>query len=511
MRSRLGFVLAATGLILLCLGFSGAWYVLKLQKRNSEILSGNVASIRAAEELELIVREMRHELDRYLLTKDRGRLVRTAQDQEAATEWISKAEALSGSDEEKSLLADIRSGIDEYFVSLHQLVDDPEIQISSERVEELEAETLSRQVLIPARRFLDINESELEESSQQNESMALKLSLAMALLGACGAAVGLLAGYGVARSITRSMYLLSVPIRDVAGKLDTVVGPVEICADPSLQDLQEVLETVSERVGSVVEQLQNGYKEAIRADQLAAVGKLGAGLAHELRNPLMCMKTLVQSARHNKSNLDSDDLEVLDAEITRVSKLLQTFLDFAKPSALVPMPVDLREIVQQTFALVSSRAESRGIEVISVLPDDARTVQGDETQLRQVLLNLILNAFDFMPNGGRVTVTVADDETTPAGATLSAQASHSWVRLSVADNGCPLPEESDRIFEPFFSTKELGLGLGLPISRKIIGDHGGTLEARDRDEGGVIVTARLPVFHDALNSRHANRQVSNSK
>ena len=91
--------------------------------------------------------------------------------------------------------------------------------------------------------------------------------------------------------------------------------------------------------------------------------------------------------------------------------------------------------------------------------------------------------------------------------TSSAGGSASWVRLSVEDNGCSLPEESDRIFEPFFSTKELGLGLGLPVSRKIIGDHGGTLEAKDRDEGGVIVTARLPALH--IPRRHATGHLIN--
>tara|TARA_R110002073_G_scaffold60209_1_gene151164 strand:- start:12871 stop:14397 length:1527 start_codon:yes stop_codon:yes gene_type:complete len=498
LRSRLSFIHAVTGLALLCLGFSGAWHVLQLQKRNSEILSNNVASIRAAEELELIVREMRHGLDRYLLTKDREYLLLAIQNQDAANEWINRADGLAGGDDEKALVAVIRSGIDNYFSQLHQLVDDPDTQISSERVEALEEEILSKQVLVTSRRYLNLNESELEESSLRSGSMALKLSLAMALLGACGAAVGLVAGYGVARSISRSMYLLSVPIRDVAGKLDTVVGPVEVSADPSLQDLQHVLETVSTRVGSVVEQLQNRHKEVIRADQLAALGRLGAGLAHELRNPLMCMKTLVQSARHNKSNLDADDLAVLDDEITRVDKLLQTFLDFAKPSSLVSKPVDLREIVHQTFALVTSRAETRGIEVTRSMPDDAMpvdamTVQGDATQLRQVLLNLILNAFDFIPNGGKVDVTVAADHDMSSKTSIKGTSSR-WVSLSVADNGCSLPEESERIFEPFFSTKELGLGLGLPISRKIIGDHGGTLEARNRDGGGVIVTARLPVL-----------------
>lgn len=503
LRSKPGMVLAATGLMLLCLGFSGAWYVLQLQERNSGILSSNVASIRAAEELELIVREMRHELDRYLLTEDRQHLVLAAAKQDETSVWVAQAVDLSVTQEEKDLVAEIQVGLDEYFSQLHQLVDDPDKQISSDQVEMLEAETLSQQVLSRSHRFLDLNEAELEESSRDNESMAYLLSLAMALLGICGAIVGLEAGYGVARSINRTMFLLSIPIRDVAGKLDAIVGPIEISADPSFQDLQQVLETVSARVGQVVDQLHQRHNEVIRSDQLAAMGKLGAGLAHELRNPLMCMKTLVQSARHNESNLDTGDLAVLDDEITRIEKLLQTFLDFAKPSALVPKPVDLRAVVDQTLALVASRAEARRINVTSAMPADPMTVQGDATQLRQVLLNLLLNAFDFMPNGGTVAVTLAAEPASSQGS--FDEPPFCWANLSVADTGCPLPKEADRIFEPFFSTKELGLGLGLPISARIIGDHDGTLEARNREGGGVIVTARLPVRPGTLNTQQADR------
>ncbi|WP_063870232.1 sensor histidine kinase [Novipirellula maiorica] len=495
LRNKLGVFLPATGFLLLCLGFSGAWYVLQLQRQNSQILDVNVASIRAAEEMELIVREMRHELGVFLLSLDRDHLVSAVNKQQEATNWLAAASALTGSQEESDCLAEVSEGLDEYFAKLHQLVDDPMTEITFASVRRLQDELLSQRVLAAAHRYLDLNEKELEQSNQQNQAMAQKLALVMALLGACGGVVGLEAGYGVARAINQSMFLLTVPIRDVAGKLDTVVGPIEISADPTLQDLQLVLENVSSRVGAVVEQLQQRHHEVIRADQLVAVGQLAAGLAHEIRNPLMCMKTLVQSARrkNDSANLNATDLAVLDEEITRVDRLLQTFLDFARPTPLQREPVELAPIVRQTLDLVASRATTRQIEIECRMPAEPITVQGDATQLRQVLLNLLLNAFDAVANQGQITVELQSQKGEQCGGELSSVA-NDWVCLSVADNGCGLPNaQRARIFEPFFSTKDPGVGLGLAVSKRIIEAHQGDLSAEDRDPAGTVFKVMLPL------------------
>ncbi|QEG02782.1 Sporulation kinase E [Stieleria maiorica] len=497
LRDKLGCFLPITGCVLLCLGVAGAWYVIELQKQNSHLLDVNVASIRGAEELELVTREMRHELDRFLLTMDRSYLLRAAEKQSQTNDWLSKARQLSASDQERAFVADLEQRLESYFQQLHELIDDPDMEISPQAVDTLEEKTLSEQVLVAAHDYLRFNESELQQSNQENQRLAQKLAMVMVFLGVCGAIAGLEAGYGVARAINRTMFMLSVPIRDVAGKLETVVGPVEVSADPSLQDLQLVLETVSSRVGSVVEQLHQRHQEIVRADQLAAVGKLAAGLAHELRNPLMCMKTLVQAAARNpdSASLNATDIAVLDEEITRVDSLLQTFLDFARPSEPQFCLVELAPIVRQTVDLVAGRAETRHIQIECQLPCESAEVRGDAMQLRQVLLNLLLNALDAVSNDGHISIAVErrrrGDTSHPA-----FDAAREWVCLSVADDGCGMPtdqSERNRMFEPFFSTKDPGLGLGLAISQRIIDAHGGRLVAEDRPEGGTVMNVILPL------------------
>lgn len=494
LRNRITLYFAAIALLLIILGASGAWYVLRLQRLNSQILDINVSSIRAAEETEIVVLEMRYELDRFLLTQDRGYLARALEKERAVESWVDRARGLSASERGKFLVAGIHRGLDEFFTRLRQEIDTPGESGSTDAVKHLVEDILTAQVLANAHQYLDLNEERLQESNQQNKAMAERLALALLLLGTCGAIAGLIAGYGIARGISRSAFQLSVPIRDVAGKLNEVVGPIDITADPSLEDLETVLQTVSAKVGAVVEQLHARHLEVVRADQLAALGQLAAGLAHELRNPLMCMKTLVQSSRRRgaAAHLDSRDLGVLNEEIKRLDDLLQAFVDFARPAKPEPQDVDLAHVVRQTVAFISRKAELREVTIECRLPVEPVVAQADAAQLRQVVLNLLLNALDALPNGGKVWVDAtpgANDETNVD----SEGRRQPYVCLRVADNGQGLPtEERSRICEPFFSTKDTGLGLGLAISQRIIDAHGGELVALDREEGGAIFEIHLP-------------------
>lgn len=495
LRNKIVLQSSVIAVLLLILGASGAWYVLRLQRQNSEILDVNVASIRAAEEMEIIIREMRHKLEQFQLTQDRSQLEQAMQKKQDLESWVAQAHALSRSESEEAFVAEIRRRLDEFFRQLGQEIDASGGSPSMDSIQRLVENALTQQVLPNARQYLDLNEEELQLSNQQNKAMAERLALALLLLGTCGAIAGLVAGYGVARGISRSVFQLSLPIRDVAGKLDQVVGPIDITADPSLADLETVLQAMSAKVGAVVEQLHARHREVIRADQLAAVGQLAAGLAHELRNPLMCMKTLVQSTRRRSqgAHLDADDMRILDEEITRLDKLLQAFLDFARPASPEPQEVDLVHLVRQTAEFLSKKAEVREITIECRLPKACPLIEADATQLRQVLLNLLLNALDAIDNGGKIWVdAIADGDAQDHLNTEGRK--QPCVYLRVSDNGPGVPpDERDRIYEPFFSTKDTGLGLGLAISQRIIDAHGGQLVAFDREGGGAVFEIQLPV------------------
>lgn len=486
-------VTAICGLLLL-LGISGGWYVLRLQRQNSYILDVNVASIRAAVELEILVRQMGHELDRYLLTQEGERLDQVLGMEPDVKYWLSRTIQLAFSPEEKALAEKMRVGLEELFQRLAASADVSDATARMPAIESLVDDVLSGRVLEHADQYLDLNEQQLQHSNEQNKAMAERLALALLLLGTCGSIAGLLGGYGVARGIRRSIFQLSVPIRDVAGKLNEVVGPISLAGDPSMQDLEVLLQKLAAHVGTVVEQLHARHREVIRADQLAAVGQLAAGLAHELRNPLMCMKVLVQAAaRHGESaTLDARDVAVLNEEITRLENLVQSFLDFARPAQLEKKQADLAGIIRQTVEFVAGRAERRNVEIECRLPLTPLVAEVDAGQFRQVLLNLILNALDAVRNGGRIWVEAEIDGPAARGAD-AAGPNERRLRVRVADNGRGLPgDDRRRIYEPFFSTKETGLGLGLAVCQRIVEVHGGEIHESDREGGGAVFEIVLP-------------------
>ena len=284
------------------------------------------------------------------------------------------------------------------------------------------------------------------------------------------------------------MIQLSVLIRDTAGRLDAGVEPITFSGG-DLGELENVMRVITDRVKAIVECLQQKEREIQVAEQMAAFGQLAAGMAHELRNPLTSMKILVQGAMAGggdgdvdawaSPSLSSRDLGILEEEITRLEQLVQSFLDFARPPKPEKRTVDVRPLIEQTLTFLAGRAAAASVRIDLELPATPARAAVDPPQFRQVLLNLVLNALDAMPGGGVVRVNCESEE--------------GWLLLRVADSGCGLPAAlGDRIFNPFTTTKETGLGLGLSICKRIAAAHGGALTGANRAEGGAVFTLRLP-------------------
>ena len=249
-----------------------------------------------------------------------------------------------------------------------------------------------------------------------------------------------------------------------------------------------MLQRIAREIGTLVERLQHSQREVLRGAQLAAVGQLAAGLAHEQRNPLMAMKILVQSARSGPApqGLSGRDLEVLEEEITRLEGSIRTVLDFARPSDPEKAPVDARGVVEQTVCLIAARAQRQGVRLGCELPARPLVLEADPGQLRQVLLNLLVNALDVVPLGGSVRVGADGPAPRPG-------RPGRWLALWVADTGPGLPADvGDRIFDPFVTSKETGTGLGLSICRRIVEAHGGEIGAANGPGGGAVFTVHLP-------------------
>ncbi|HSN91586.1 MAG TPA: ATP-binding protein [Anaeromyxobacteraceae bacterium] len=260
---------------------------------------------------------------------------------------------------------------------------------------------------------------------------------------------------------------------------------------------QELLVTVEQALRQV--RLHAEKRELARkaqmSEKLAAVGTMTAGLSHEIRNPLnaaaLQLAVLERRVRRLGPGVQGPLLEPLTLvrdEIRRLDHILEDFLQFARPREFVPRPVELVPVITRVLDLIDGEAERRGIRVERDL-SDVPEVAGDEERLRQVLVNLALNALEAAPHGGRVRVSCRTEEPGP-----ERGADGEVVAVTIDDSGPGVtPEARDRIFEPFFTTKAEGSGLGLPIVHAIVTQHGGTIAVDEAPDGGARFVLRLPL------------------
>ncbi len=229
-------------------------------------------------------------------------------------------------------------------------------------------------------------------------------------------------------------------------------------------------------------ELRRTQKQLIQSEKLAALGQLSASLAHEINNPLGIIKNyiLILSESINKSDPNLHNLKTIKGEVDRIARIVKSLLDFSRPEKNKMALLDLPTILKQTISLIDKEFLSRRIKINKELPENLSVVMGSEDQLKQVFLNLLVNAKDFMPDGGEITI--------------SAKNTDQRVEIEFSDTGCGIPEENvSRIFEPFFTTKQegKGTGLGLWICYGILQRHGGTIQVR-RNKKGTSFLLTLP-------------------
>lgn len=225
-----------------------------------------------------------------------------------------------------------------------------------------------------------------------------------------------------------------------------------------------------------------------RAERLAAVGQLAAGVAHEIRNPLTAIRSTMQYLLSGIGEGDARRELVRDlvGEVDRIEGTISGLLSLTRAGEFRPAEIDPAEPLEHSLRLVEAQAKKQGVEVARRFEAGPLRVEGDADQLKQVYLNLLLNALQAMPEGGRLTVA-----TRP---TQLAAPPRAGVEIAVADTGGGIPEEQlRRVFDPFFTTKKEGTGLGLAICHGIMERHGGEIQLESRVGEGTVARLRLPV------------------
>jgi signal transduction histidine kinase len=273
-------------------------------------------------------------------------------------------------------------------------------------------------------------------------------------------------------------------LSDVELQLRRYDGSV-IWVRDSVRSVRHDLEGMLYYDGSLVDitERKQWEKYLLRAERLAAMGQVAAMLAHEVKNPLQAIYGNLELARD--FSLEPDEREecllVCSQEVEQLIEITSRMLSFSRSERYTMRPVFLQQTWRQAIVLLSKPLQRAAIQVQSDFPEDLPPVLGIADQISQVLLNLVINATEVMPDGGLIRATA-------------------WVEgeqlfLSLVNNGPPIPDEHiEQIFDPFFTTKPDGSGLGLFISHNIVQQHGGRLRVENlSDEAGVCFTLTLPL------------------
>jgi len=267
-----------------------------------------------------------------------------------------------------------------------------------------------------------------------------------------------------------------------------------VCCSTAVMELPETGERGAILVLSDVTRIKELEQEKSWIQRLAFLGEVAAGLAHEIKNPLVSIKTFAEllPEKYDNHEFRYSFSRIVSQEIERINRLLAELLNFSKNSPLSCETVDMTSLMDEILLLLSPQIDAHKIRVFRHYDPVVPAVWADRNQLKQAVFNICLNSIQAMPEGGELRVSVlsvpaADDES------AGAVAPGGKVKILIEDTGVGISaHQKDKVFDPFFTTKADGVGIGLSISHKIIGDHGGTIQIRSGDGEGAAFEICLP-------------------
>ena len=329
-------------------------------------------------------------------------------------------------------------------------------------------------------------EARIHERVRITQERERRTGMMIILLPVVAIGVGLLATGIAARSLRPVRTLIEGVTRIRQGDYDAKIG---VGGEDEIAVLAREFDAMAKALKEREAQLQQKQQELIRAERLAAVGRISAQVAHEIRNPLSSIGLNVEMLEDQltESRFESvedakearDLLASVIREVDRLTEITEDYLRLARLPTPSKRPEDLKKILEEVLSFAREELERAGVKIVAELPESGLPVSADEGQLRQVFLNLIRNAREAMANGGTLKVRA-----TSTGALLD-------VRVSDTGSGIP-PEVREKLFEPFFTTKPGGTGLGLSLSRQIVEAHGGRIDVDSAPTGGTTFVLEFP-------------------
>jgi signal transduction histidine kinase len=455
------------------------WYAARMDGTLSGILDDSFPAYQAAEELRTALVMQKGLVTYYFLDGNPQWLELLSGSERDFERWLSRARrSSSGDDLARGLLEQIESGYLRYNKSREEVIAHYR---EGRREQGMSLHEGVREqfhhLLGLCDQYEDIHESSIARAREEARRGARVIKAAAV------SAMPVLAGLGVVLAVFVARQLL-LPIRRLAREMDgRAGGPLLV---NGVKDLGTKVHNLLEDVDETQIKLRETREQIRQSEKWALTGKLAAGVAHSIRNPLTSVKIRLFSLARSLDPAaeQKEDLDVIAEEIKHIDTIARNFLEFSRPPKLKMQQVSPSDVVDLTVQLVRHRLESSSTTLEVVRNGRLPRITIDPDQLKEVLANLIFNACEAMGMGGRITVTEEQGVADPLGKV---------VVLRVADSGPGIPAEiQDSVFQPFYSSKEEGTGLGLSIAKRIVEEHGGWLTLRSKPGEGAMFIITLP-------------------
>ncbi|MHC1743533.1 MAG: sensor histidine kinase [Syntrophobacteraceae bacterium] len=442
------------------------------------VVDGDVAALEVAQELESSLTTQKGLLTYYFLDGDSTWLRSIEEHNARFEEWLKRARETATNGAQRDILNEVDSRYIRYCHARDEVI---ERYSGGDREGGFVLHKGLRQQFSAIHelcvRYKDLHKASIASARTDlaNEVRSLRLLSVMGMVAALGLG-GLL--------VYILIYQVLGPLRRMALETDPSIKAGRV--DDEVKAIGQRVRSLIEDVDQTQTELQQSREHLVQSEKLAMVGKLAAGVAHSIRNPLTSVKMRLFSLSRSLqlSPSEKEDMDVISDEIRHLDTIVRNFLEFSRRPKLKIQTVSPSDVVDLAIQLLRHRLESYGVEVELYRQRRLPDIEADPEQLKEVLVNLIVNACDATGEGGKIVIQEEEGKTDPMGHV---------VVIRVSDNGPGVPEGiKDKIFQPFFSTKEEGTGLGLSIAERIIEDHSGCLSLRSREGKGASFIITLP-------------------
>jgi signal transduction histidine kinase len=488
LRYRVLLILTGFVFIIFFLGLVVVWYTHRIETLLTSITREDLLGFQNAEALENVLMKQKGLVSYFILDGDPDWLKQQAVLQREFLEQLARVREASEADGQRAALDGIGSEYERYISKKNRVVElfqtgDKDAGAALHRIVHAHFDSLIRQ----CEQFKQFHTNRILAAEAYSHAQSQRLRIfAMAAIVVSAGLTLLLAFVFVyqilepLRRLTVEAYRAGEPAKS-ANEVTTLSRRVRLL-------LHDVDQTQFE--------LEKSRESLAQAEKMALVGKLAASMAHSIRNPFTSVKMRLFSLSRSLDldEVQKEDLEVISDEIRHIDTIVQNFLEFSRPPKLKMQPVSPSIVVDSALRLLKHRLKSYDVTVAVDRPGPLPSVLADAEQLKEVVVNLMVNACEAMTSKGSILIEERQEHHAVMGRTAV---------IRVSDSGPGIPQHLlDKVFQPFFSTKEQGTGLGLSIAQRIIGEHRGRLEAASREGWGAVFTITLPASepHDEHDS-----------